>query len=59
MDSHLYEPISLSDLAAAAGLSRNYFAAQFRVATGLRPHEYLLRRRIERAQKLLVEQARR
>lgn len=55
MDSHLDEPISLSDLAAASGLSRNYFAAQFRGATGLRPHEFLLRRRIERAQKLLVE----
>jgi AraC-like DNA-binding protein len=55
VDAHLDEPISLSDLGAASGLSRNYFAAQFRVATGLRPHEFLLRRRIERAQKMLVE----
>jgi AraC-like DNA-binding protein len=31
-----------------------YFAAQFRAATGLRPHEYLLRRRIERAQEILL-----
>jgi AraC family transcriptional regulator len=31
-----------------------HFAAQFRAATGLRPHEYLLRRRIERAQEMLV-----
>ncbi len=31
-----------------------HFAAQFRVATGLRPHEYLLQRRIERAQELLL-----
>jgi AraC family transcriptional regulator len=30
------------------------FAAQFRVATGMRPHEYLLQRRIERAQVLLL-----
>ena len=30
-----------------------HFAAQFRVATGLRPRDYLLRRRIERAQALL------
>jgi AraC-like DNA-binding protein len=43
----------LSDLAAFAGLSRMYFAAQFRAATGVRPHEYLLRRRVERAQDLL------
>jgi len=45
--------ITLQDLALAAGLSRMYFAAQFRAATGLRPHEYLLKRRIERAVELL------
>ncbi len=32
-----------------------HFAAQFKAATGLRPHEYLLLRRIERAQEMLVE----
>jgi AraC family transcriptional regulator len=31
-----------------------HFAAQFRAATGLRPHEYLLQRRIERARELLL-----
>jgi AraC-like DNA-binding protein len=31
-----------------------HFAAQFRVATGLRPHEFVLRRRISRAQERLV-----
>ncbi len=30
-----------------------HFARQFKASTGLRPHEYLLRRRIERAQELL------
>ena len=54
MAANLSEPISLADIAAAAGLSRMHFAAQFRVATGLRPHEFLLRRRIELAQKLLL-----
>jgi AraC-like DNA-binding protein len=53
VDAHLADPIGLADLAGAAGLSRMHFAAQFRTATGLRPHEYLLRRRIERAQTLL------
>jgi AraC-like DNA-binding protein len=53
VDAHLADPIGLADLAAATGLSRMHFAAQFRAATGLRPHEYLLRRRIERAQTLL------
>jgi AraC-like DNA-binding protein len=53
IEEHLAEPVTLADVAAYAGLSRMYFAAQFRAATGLRPHEYLLRRRIERAQDLL------
>jgi AraC family transcriptional regulator len=32
-----------------------HFAAQFRAATGLPPHEYLTRRRIERAQEMLLQ----
>ncbi len=52
--ANLSEPITLADIAAASGLSRMHFAAQFRVATGLRPHEFLLQRRIEHAQKLLL-----
>ncbi|HEY2185580.1 MAG TPA: AraC family transcriptional regulator [Xanthobacteraceae bacterium] len=54
VEEHLAEPVTLAEIAAYAGLSRMYFAAQFRSATGLRPHEYLLRRRIERAQELLT-----
>jgi AraC family transcriptional regulator len=53
VETHLSEKISLSDLAAVAGLSRMHFASQFRAATGLRPHEFLLRRRVQRAQELL------
>jgi AraC family transcriptional regulator len=55
VDARLDKPMSLADMSAAAGLTRMHFAAQFRAATGLRPHEYLLRRRIERAQVMLVE----
>jgi AraC-like DNA-binding protein len=54
IDAHLSESIGLADIAASAGLTRMHFAAQFRRATGLRPHEYLLRRRIEHAQQLLL-----
>ena len=53
VEAELSEPLSLADLARAAGLSRMHFAAQFRAATGIRPHEYLMRRRIERAQEIL------
>jgi AraC-like DNA-binding protein len=50
----LSDPLSLSDLAEVAGLSRMHFAAQFRRSTGLRPHEYVQGRRIEHAQRLLA-----
>ena len=54
IEDQIDKPVSLADVAASAGLTRMHFAAQFRAATGLRPHEYLLRRRIERAQEMLV-----
>jgi len=53
--THLASPISLADLAGATGLSRSYFAAQFRAATGCRPHEYVMEQRVERAQAMLAE----
>jgi AraC-like DNA-binding protein len=53
VDAHLCDRLTLSDLATAAGMTRMYFAAQFRVATGIRPREYIQQRRIERAQELL------
>ena len=54
VEAYLARPLRLAEIAAASGLSRMHFAAQFRIATGLRPHEYLTRRRIERAQEMLV-----
>ena len=53
VDAHLEETVSLADMAAAAGLSRMHFAAQFRAATGFRPHDYLLNQRVESAKALL------
>ena len=55
IDANIAGPIRLADLAAAAGLSRMCFARQFRGATGVRPHEYVLRKRIQRAQRMLAE----
>ncbi|HEX3348470.1 MAG TPA: AraC family transcriptional regulator [Acetobacteraceae bacterium] len=54
--SHIAERISLGDLASAAGLSRMHFAAQFRAATGFRPHAYLVHYRIEFAKTLIRDQ---
>ncbi len=54
IEEKLSERLSLADLAGSAGLSRMHFAAQFRVATGMRPHEYVVRRRIQKAQEILL-----
>jgi AraC family transcriptional regulator len=56
--SHLSESITLSDMANAAGLSPMHFAAQFRAATGYRPHHYLLLCRLERAKALMTDMSR-
>jgi AraC family transcriptional regulator len=54
-EAEIDKPVSLAAVASSVGLSRMHFAAQFRATTGMRPHEYLLRRRIERAQEVLAE----
>jgi AraC-like DNA-binding protein len=55
LSANIERPISLGDMAAVAGLSKMHFAAQFRVATGFRPHEYLLLKRIEQAKLAMLE----
>jgi AraC family transcriptional regulator len=58
VEAHISEAISLADLAAAAGLSRTHFTAQFRLATSCRPHDFILLRRIEAAERLLLQTSR-
>lgn len=52
-EAHLSEPVSIERLAAAAGLSVSGFKHVFKEVTGISPHAYLLRKRVERAQALL------
>ena len=52
-DSRYFEPLSVDEMAAAAGLSRAHFSREFRRAFGEPPHAYLLTRRLERAAALL------
>jgi AraC-like DNA-binding protein len=51
---HLHEKLTLSDLANEACLSADYFSKLFNEIMGIRPMDYLNRKRIERAQMLLV-----
>jgi AraC-like DNA-binding protein len=52
-DARYFEPLSVADMARAAGLSRAHFSAEFRRAFGESPHRYLATRRLERAASLL------
>jgi len=52
-DARYAEPITVDDMARAAGLSRAHFSAEFRRTFGETPHAYLLTRRLERAASLL------
>jgi AraC family transcriptional regulator len=53
VEDNLADNISVSDLAAVVGLSVSHFKLLFREAVGLSPHQYVIRRRVERAKSLL------
>ncbi len=52
-DGRFFEPLTVADLARAAGLSPAHFSREFRRTFGEAPHQYLLTRRLERAAALL------
>ena len=53
IEDHLDQPITLTELAAAAGVSRFHFSRLFRQSTGFSPIAYVERLRLARAQDLL------
>ena len=55
MDANLDERLSLVEIAGAVGLSPAHFIRQFKASTGMAPHKYLVRLRLERAKRLLRE----
>jgi AraC family transcriptional regulator len=55
IEDSLERDLSIDALAKVARLSAHYFADMFRQSTGFTPHQYVSRRRVERAQQLLKD----
>jgi AraC-like DNA-binding protein len=55
MDRAYAEPLDVRSVAAVAHLSEAHFSRSFRTTFGETPHQYLQRRRVERAMFLLRE----
>jgi transcriptional regulator GlxA family with amidase domain len=55
MEADLGESHSISCLAGECGLSSSHFARAFKETTGLAPHQWLTRRRVQRARELLAQ----
>ena len=55
IDTQYAQPLDLDELARTANFSRFHFLRAFRRAFHVTPHEYLTRKRIERAKELLAQ----
>ncbi len=53
LQEHLDEPVKVEDLAARSAMSPRTFARRFAAATGTTPYQWLLRQRVQLAQRLL------
>jgi AraC family transcriptional regulator len=53
VEEHLDVGLTLEQMAAVARLSAYHFARQFKAATGLPPHQFVIMCRVERAKQLL------
>jgi AraC family transcriptional activator FtrA len=51
--AHLDQEVSVADLAHRSAMSRRTFARRFAASTGTTPYQWLLRQRLQRAQRLL------
>jgi AraC-like DNA-binding protein len=55
IDTHLCESLNTKDLAVKAGFSTSHFGRSFHRTVGVPPHQYVMQRRIARAQELLLQ----
>lgn len=56
--AHLDQNIALADLANVAKLSEFHFARLFKQTTGLPPHQFVIRQRVEQAKRLIASRRR-
>jgi AraC family transcriptional regulator len=54
IEASLHQPINLATIAEVAWISPHHFLRSFKQAFGETPHQYLTRRRLERAKRLLT-----
>jgi AraC family transcriptional regulator len=54
--AHLHQDVSLMQMAQEARLSPAYFSQMFRQSTGVAPHQFVLRARLQRAKELLLKE---
>ncbi len=55
INDNLSRKVTLAELAGVAHVSTYHFARSFKTKTGLSPHQYVIRRRVERAKTLLAD----
>ena len=55
INENLEKDLTLAEIAASVGMSPYHFARAFKQATGLPPHQYLIKRRIDKAKHLLAD----
>jgi AraC family transcriptional regulator len=55
IENHLSQTIHLANLAAIIRTSESYFSRSFKQSTGTTPHQYVVKRRVERAKQLLLK----
>lgn len=53
IEQHLGEPLTLGELSLEAGLSEFHFARMFKQSTQMAPHQYVMQRRMARAETLV------
>jgi AraC family transcriptional regulator len=51
--THLDRDLSLAELAEVINVSSTYFASLFKQTTGISPHQYVIKQRVERAKVML------